>query len=146
MKIMIHISEQIAINEDEICEEFICSSGPGGQNVNKVATAVQLRFNVTESVSLPDAVRQRLICLAGKQITQDGVLIIHAQRFRTQDGNRQDAMQRLIHLIQKATEKPKIRYKTKPTLASKMRRLETKHHRGRVKQRRSSVSPGEMEG
>ncbi|MBI4753052.1 aminoacyl-tRNA hydrolase [Candidatus Desantisbacteria bacterium] len=143
---MIHVSEQIAINEDEIQEEFIRSSGPGGQNVNKVATAVQLRFNVAESVSLPDVVRQRLIRLAGKQITQDGVLIIHAQRFRTQDGNRQDAMQRLIHLIQKAAEKPKIRYKTRPTLASKMRRLETKHYRGRVKQQRSSVSPGEMEG
>lgn len=144
VKIMIHISEQIAINEDEIHEEFIRSSGPGGQNVNKVATAVQLRFNVAESTTLPDAVRQRLIHLAGKQVTQDGILIIHAQRFRTQDGNRQDALHRLIHLIQKAAEKPKIRCKTRPTLASKIRRLDAKHHRGRIKQNRSPVLLDEM--
>ena len=136
---MIHISEHIAINEDEICEEFIRSSGPGGQNVNKVATAVQLRFNIAGSTSLPDDVRQRLIFLAGKQVTQDGVLIIHARRFRTQEGNRHDALHRLIHLIQKAAEKPKIRHKTRATLASKMRRLEDKHHRGKIKQQRSSV-------
>jgi ribosome-associated protein len=136
---MIYITKYISINEDEICEEFIRSSGPGGQNVNKVATSVKLRFNVSESMSLPDDVRQRLISLAGKQITQDGVLIIHARRFRTQDGNRQDALNRLIHLIQQAAERPKIRRKTKPTLASKMQRLEAKHHRGKIKQQRSSV-------
>ncbi|MBI4777310.1 aminoacyl-tRNA hydrolase [Candidatus Desantisbacteria bacterium] len=136
---MIYISDGIAINEDEICEEFIRSSGPGGQNVNKVSTAVQLRFNVAGSMSLPDDVRQRLILLAGKQVTQDGVLVIHARRFRTQEGNRQDALHRLINLIQRAEEKPKIRRKTKPTLASKMRRLESKHHRGKIKQQRSSV-------
>ncbi|MDI6780643.1 MAG: alternative ribosome rescue aminoacyl-tRNA hydrolase ArfB [bacterium] len=136
---MIFITKDIAINENEICEEFIRSSGPGGQNVNKVATAVQLRFNVSES-SLPDDVRQRLIFLAGRQITQDGVLIIHARRFRTQEGNRQDAMNRLIHLIQQAAERPKIRRKTKPTLASKMQRLKDKHQHGETKRQRSSVS------
>ena len=136
---MIYITENITINEEELCEEFIRSSGPGGQNVNKVATAVQLRFNVFESMSLPDDVRQRLIFLAGKQITQDGVLIIHARRFRTQESNRQDALNRLIHLIQQAAERPKIRRKTKPTLASKMQRLKNKHHRGEIKQQRSSV-------
>ncbi len=140
---MIFITEDIGINEDEICEEFIRSSGPGGQNVNKVATAVQLRFNILKSVSLPDDVRQRLISLAGKQITQDGVLIIHARRFRTQDGNRQDALNRLIHLIQRAAERPKIRRKTKPTLGSKMRRLKDKHQRAEIKQQRLPVGLGE---
>jgi len=138
---MIQITRNIAIDESEIQEEFIRSSGPGGQNVNKVATAVQLRFDVVNSPSLPDDVRQRLISLAHGRITEDGVLIINAQRFRTQRRNRQDAMERLVELVRKAAQKPKIRRKTKPTLASKIRRLETKQHRSETKRLRQHVQP-----
>ena len=130
---MIQITSNIAIDEGEIKEEFIRSSGPGGQNVNKVATAVQLRFDVVNSPSLPDEVRERLISLARSWTTDDGVLIINARRFRTQGRNRQDAFERLMELIRKAAEKPKRRRKTRPTLASKMRRLEDKHHRAEAK-------------
>ncbi|MCD6570150.1 MAG: aminoacyl-tRNA hydrolase [Deltaproteobacteria bacterium] len=133
---MIRITRTIAIHESEIQQEFIRSSGPGGQNVNKVATAVQLRFDVRKSPSLPDDVRERLIHLAGRRVTEDGVLIIHARRFRTQDRNRQDAIDRLIELIRKACERPKIRQKTRPTLASKRHRFETKRFRGKIKQMR----------
>ena len=138
---MIRITRNIAIDESEIQEEFIRSSGPGGQNVNKVATVVQLRFDVANSPSLPDDVRQRLISLAHSRITEDGVLIINAQRFRTQRRNRQDAIERLGELVRKAAQKPKIRLKTKPTLASKMQRLETKQRRARTKRLRQSVQP-----
>ncbi len=130
---MIQITSSIAINESEIQEEFIRSSGPGGQNVNKVATTVQLRFNVANSHSLPDEVRERLISLARSRITDDGVLIINARRFRTQGRNRRDAFERLAELIRRAAEKPRKRCKTRPTLASKMRRLEDKHHRAEAK-------------
>ena len=138
---MIQITHNIAIDENEIKEEFIRSSGPGGQNVNKVATAVQLRFDVVNSPSLPDDVRQRLISLARKRITEEGELIINAQRFRTQRRNRQDAMERLIELVRKATQEPKIRRKTRPTLASKMRRLENKQRRAQTKRLRQHVQP-----
>ncbi len=140
---MIHITRTISIDEGEIREEFIRASGPGGQNVNKVATAVQLRFDVTNSASLPDDVRERLIRLAGRRMTTDGVLIIEARRYRTQQRNRQDARGRLIELIRKAVKKPKPRRKTKPTLASKKRRLETKHRRSDTKRTRGAVSPSE---
>ena len=135
---MIHITRTIAINESEIQLEFIRSPGPGGQNVNKVATSVQLRFNVSNAHSLPGYVRERLVQLAGKRITKDGVLIIEARRFRTQESNRQDAINRLVELIRKATEKPKPRTKTRPTRASKIRRLTTKRRRRETKHMRQS--------
>lgn len=140
---MICVTRTISIDEAEIREEFIRASGPGGQNVNKVATAVQLRFDVTNSASLPDDVRERLIRLAGRRMTGDGVLIIEARRYRTQQRNRQDARDRLIELIRKAVKKPKPRRKTKPTLASKKRRMETKRRRSDTKRTRGSVSPSE---
>jgi ribosome-associated protein len=128
---MIYITPTIAINESEIKQEFIRASGPGGQNVNKVSTAVQLRFNVASSPSLPDDIRKRLVNLAGRRITEDGELIIHARRFRTQERNRQDAFDRLV------------KRKTRPTLQSKRRRLEAKHHRSEAKRMRRPASPSE---
>jgi len=127
------------IDEDEIHEEFIQSSGPGGQNVNKVATAVQLHFDVANSPSLPDEVRERLLSLNPKRITNEGVLVIDARRFRAQGANRQDAMERLIGLIRKAAEKPRVRRKTKPTRASEIRRLEAKRHRAKKKRLRHTI-------
>lgn len=138
---MIHITPTIAIDESEIQLEFVRASKPGGQKVNKVATAVQLRFDVANSPSLPDDVRERLFRLASRRITQDGVLIIRAERFRTQDRNREDAIDRLIELICKAAEKPKPRRTTRPTLASKRRRLEDKRRRGETKRARRPVLP-----
>lgn len=134
---MIRIIHDIAIDEGEIQQEFIRASGPGGQNVNKVATAVQIRFDVDKS-SLPDDVRERLVRLAGKRITEHGVLIIDARRYRTQDRNRRDAVNRLVDLIRKATKKPKPRRRTRPTLASKRRRLDSKCRRGQIKRMRQS--------
>lgn len=134
--IMIQITDTISIDQSEIHEEFIRSSGPGGQNVNKVATAVQLRFNVRNSPSLPDDVRERLIKFAGKKMTANGELIIMARRFRTQAGNRQDALNRLIELIRRASQKPKPRRKRKPSLVSRLKRLEEKRKRGEIKKQR----------
>ena len=136
---MIPITRGIVIDAREIQEDFIRASGPGGQNVNKVATAVQLRFDVRRSPSLPDDVRARLIRLAGRRVNVDGVLIIEAQRFRTQDQNRQDARERLVRLIRQAAVKPKVRRKTKPTLTSKRLRLESKRHRSELKRMRRSA-------
>jgi ribosome-associated protein len=133
---MIQITPNIAISESEIQEDFIRSSGPGGQNVNKVASAVQLRFNVTRSPSLPEDVKQRLWKLAGTRVNADGILIIEARRYRTQSRNRDDAMDRLVSLIKRATESPKRRIKTKPTRASRERRLDAKRRRGEIKRLR----------
>lgn len=130
---MIRITENISIKENEIQEEFILSSGPGGQNVNKVATAVKLRFDAAHSPSLPEEVRDRLMHLAGKRLTEEGVIVIDARRFRSQDRNRQDARERLAALIRQAVARPKPRRKTRPTAASQERRLEEKHRRSKIK-------------
>jgi ribosome-associated protein len=136
----IEVNENINLDEKELHFEFVRASGPGGQNVNKVSSAVQLRFDVANSTSLPDEVRNRLSRLARNRINDDGILVIEARRYRMQDQNRQDSVDRLIQLIRRAAEKPKIRKKTKPTAASKRRRLEEKHRRGVVKRLRGSYS------
>ena len=140
---MIQITHTITIDESEIQEYFVRASGPGGQNVNKVATTVQLRFDVANSPSLPEEVRKRLISLAGNRITEDGILIIEAHRFRTQGRNREDATDRLVELIRNAVRRPKIRRKTRPTLASKVRRLESKRRSAESKRIRGPVHPNE---
>ena len=140
---MIRITPTISIDDRELEERFIRSPGPGGQNVNKVSTAVELRFHVVESPSLPEAVRARLLRLAGSRVSAEGVLIIDAHRFRTRERNRQDALGRLIALVEKASEEPKPRKKTRPTLASKRRRLETKRQRAETKRLRGGVAPAD---
>ena len=135
---MLEITPTLSLDEREIEERFVRASGPGGQNVNKVASAVQLRFNVVASPSLPEPVRARLKTLAGRRLTQDGVLVITAQRFRSQEQNRQDALDRLIELIRRAAIRPTPRRKTRPTLASKRRRLESKSRRSQIKSLRTS--------
>ena len=139
---MIRINPQIELDEREIQEDFVRASGPGGQNVNKVSTAVQLRFDVARSPSLPEPVRARLAILAGRRLTRDGVLIIEAERYRSQRRNRDDALERLIELIREACEVDKPRRPTRPTLASKKRRLESKQRLGETKKLRT-FKPGQ---
>jgi ribosome-associated protein len=140
---MIHVTPTISIDPDEIQLEFVRASGPGGQHVNKTATAVQLRFDAAKCPSLSDDLRKRLSRLAGRRMTSGGILVIDARRFRTQDRNRQDAIDRLVKLIRKAAEKPKHREKTRPTVASRGRRLEAKRHQAGKKRLRQSVPPTE---
>jgi ribosome-associated protein len=135
---MIRVTSAIALDEAELEERFVRSSGPGGQNVNKVASAVQLRFDVRRSPSLPEGVRARLERLAGRRLTQEGVLVITAQRHRTQEANRRDALERLIELIRRAAEPPVPRKPTKPSRASRRRRVDAKTRRGALKRLRGA--------
>ncbi len=135
---MIKITDTIHIDESEIKEEFVRASGPGGQHVNKVSTAVQLRFDIRNS-ALPGDVKNRLYKLAGTKVTGEGVVIILARQSRSRETNRQDALDRLVELIRKATEKPKARIKTRATFSSKKKRLESKTLRARAKKMRKTV-------
>jgi ribosome-associated protein len=140
---MIQITHSIAISESEIEERFVRSSGPGGQNVNKVATGVQLRFDAARCPALTEPVRRRLAALAGTRMTQEGILLIDAHQFRTQEQNRRDALERLIGFLRKAAQRPKRRYATRPSKASKGRRLDSKHRKSITKQTRGTVRRGE---
>jgi ribosome-associated protein len=136
---MIKVNKNISIKESELTFNFVRSSGPGGQNVNKVATAVQLRFDVASSASLNEDVKNRLKSAAGKKVTKDGILIIEAKRFRTQEKNRQDAIERLITLIDKSSQKKKRRVKTNPTKASNQKRIEKKKRASEKKKMRRYI-------
>ena len=136
---MIHITDNISLHESELQLEFMRASGPGGQNVNKVSSAVQLRFDAASSPALSDAIRTRLKQISGHRMTDDGILIIKAQRHRTQDRNREDAIKRLVALIRKAAQIPKKRRRTKPSAAARQKRLAAKRRRSEIKRHRRSV-------
>jgi len=130
----------LVIPENELSISFVRSSGPGGQNVNKVATAAQLRFDVRNSPSLAEEVKERLASLAGSRMTQDGILVIEAKRFRTQEQNRADALERLVGLLERAVRRPRVRLATRPSLAARVRRVEAKKMRGAVKKQRRTAN------
>jgi ribosome-associated protein len=140
---MLSVTPAIVIDESELDERFVRASGPGGQNVNKVATAVELRFDAARSTAIDDDTRRRLRTLAGSRMTADGILVIDARRFRTQAQNREDARERLAALVRQASVAPKRRRRTAPTRASKQQRLTTKRQRAEMKRRRSRVSEEE---
>ena len=140
---MIHVTNSISIDEKELEEHFIRASGPGGQNVNKVSTAVQLRFDVERSPSLPEQVRARLKRIAGRRLTADGVLVIDARRHRTRERNRRDALERLVELIRAAAPAPKLRKATRPSAAARRKRLESKQRRGALKRNRRKIDTQE---
>ena len=133
---MIAITPSLALDESEIQLEFVRAAGPGGQNVNKVATAVQLRFDVRRSPSLPAEVRSRLVKMAGRRANEDGVLVITARRYRSQERNRSDAVQRLVKMIQKAATRPRVRKETRVSLSARAARVDEKKRRGEIKRRR----------
>ncbi len=136
---MIYINSTVQLNDDELEFSFVRSPGPGGQNVNKVSTAVELRFNLKDSPSIPPDIKQRLSRLVGKRLTSDGVLLIEARQYRSQEHNRQAAIDRLVKLIQQASLPPKPRHRTRPTRASIKRRLETKRKHGETKRLRQDA-------
>ena len=140
---MIPVTPTIALDEAEIEDRFIRAGGPGGQNVNKVSSAVQLRFDAARSKALPDDVRARLKRLAGRRMTRDGVIVIEARRYRTQDSNRRDALARLVRLVERAAEPPGPRKKTRLSAAQRRRRLEAKRRRAALKRARGPVSDSE---
>lgn len=140
---VLQCTPNIAIDDGELEETFVRASGPGGQNVNKLSTAVQLRFDARRSAALPDAVAVRLMRLAGRRLTQDGIIVINAQRFRTQDRNRADARERLAELVAEAAVPPTPRRATRPTLASKKRRLDDKSRRSATKRLRGDGGAGD---
>jgi ribosome-associated protein len=141
---MIAINDDLTLDDSEVSETFIRASGPGGQNVNKVASAAQLRFDLRGSPSLPEAIKARLAHLAGNRLTLDGVIVITARRFRSQERNREDARERLVALIRRAAEPPKPRRKTRPSARQREERLTTKARRASVKRQRRSAASDEL--
>jgi ribosome-associated protein len=137
---LLRVTPHVAIDESELSERFVLASGPGGQNVNKVATAVQLRFDLERSPALSEEVRARARSLAGRRLTKDGILVLEGSRFRSQERNREDVRERLIDLLRRAAVAPAKRRRTKPSKATKMKRLDSKSARGRLKQMRAKPS------